>query len=165
MSAPPAQAYAGLVTRGVAFIIDALLINAATIVLVACGALVLSVLFPDGADWGVGGVLAGLGTLGAASIVYFIAFWTLTGQTVGMRIMRLRVVDAEDVRPGFRRSVVRLVGMWLAAIPLMAGYALILFDRRRQGLQDKLAGTFVTYVPAVSGADQARPRPPYAAGP
>jgi uncharacterized RDD family membrane protein YckC len=38
------------------------------------------------------------------------------------------------------------VGMWLAAIPLMAGYALILFDDRRQGLHDKLAGTFVRHV-------------------
>lgn len=145
-AAPGTQTYAGLVTRGVAFIVDALIINAITIVLVACGALVASVLFPDGNDGGLGAFLAGLGTWGVAGFVYFIAFWTLTGQTVGMRIMRLRVIDADGVRPGFKRSVVRLVGMLLAAIPFMAGYALILFDRRRQGLQDKLAGTFVTYV-------------------
>ena len=43
--------------------------------------------------------------------------------------------------------MVRLAGMVLAAIPLMAGYALILFDDRRQGLQDKLARTVVLYVP------------------
>lgn len=166
MSAEPAaEPYAGIVTRGVAFAVDALFINAATVVLVACGALVLSVLFPEGSDSAIAGILAGLGTLGSVSVVYFLSFWTLTGQTVGMRIMRLRVVDAAGVRPSLRRSVVRLVGMWLAAIPLMAGYALILFDRRRQGLQDKLAGTFVRYVPAVTGVDQARARPPYAASP
>jgi hypothetical protein len=63
-----------------------------------------------------------------------------------MRVMRLRLIDASGDRPGLGRALIRLVGMWLAAIPLMAGYALILFDRRRQGLQDKLAGTFVCRV-------------------
>ena len=137
--------YAGLVTRAVAFVIDALIINAVSVILVACGALVLSVLFPEGKDFGLSGVLAGLGTLWLTGIVYFLAFWTLTGQTIGMRIMRLRVVDRAEGRPRLGRSVVRLIGMWLAAIPFMAGYVMILFDRRRQGLHDKLARTFVRY--------------------
>jgi uncharacterized RDD family membrane protein YckC len=167
-SAAPARPYAGIVTRAVAFTVDALVINAATVVLVACGSLVLSVLFPDGTDWGLSGLVASLGAWWLAGAVYFPAFWTLTGQTIGMRIMRLRVGDARDVRPGLGRAVVRLVGMWLAALPLMAGYALILFDRRRQGLHDKLAGTFVRHAVVLDprgAGDQARDRPPYAASP
>ena len=78
---------------------------------------------------------------------YLIVFWTLVGQTPGMRVMRLRVVTRDGGRPRLGQSVVRVVGMVLAAIPLMAGYALILFDDRRQGLQDKLARTYVLYVP------------------
>ena len=141
--APPA--YAGIVTRGVAFVIDALLINAAIVVLAGCTALVLSVLVPDGVQLGVAGVVAALGVWGLAAAAYFVAFWTLTGQTAGMRVMHLTVADATGRRPRLARAVIRLVGMWLAAIPLMAGFALILFDGRRQGLHDKLAGTIVRY--------------------
>ena len=140
--APPA--YAGIVSRAVAFVIDALLINAGMLLLAGCASLVLSVLLPD-VDLGLGAVLAGAGVWGLAGAAYFMAFWTLTGQTAGMRVMRLAVVDATGARPHVGRAAVRLVGMWLAAVPLFAGYALILFDGRRQGLHDKLARTFVTY--------------------
>ena len=77
---------------------------------------------------------------------YLVTFWTLVGQTPGMRVMHLRVTH-DGRRPRLARSLLRAVGMVLAAIPLMAGYALILFDERRQGLQDKLAHTTVVYVP------------------
>jgi len=144
LQAPPA--YAGIVTRGVAFVLDALIIDTAIIVLAGCVALVLSVLAPD-ADPGVAGVIAALGAWGVAAAAYFVALWTLTGQTAGMRVMRLSVVDVTGRRPRLGRSLVRLAGMWLAAIPLLAGFALILFDGRRQGLHDKLAGTFVRHAP------------------
>lgn len=143
-AAPPA--YAGIVSRAVAFVIDALLIDAAMLVLAACTSLVLSVLVPDGVEPGIAGVLAGLGVWGLVGAAYFIAFWTLTGQTAGMRVMRLKIVDATGTRPRVVRAAIRLVGMWLAAIPLFAGFALILFDGRRQGLHDKLARTFVMRV-------------------
>jgi uncharacterized RDD family membrane protein YckC len=156
------QPYAGIVTRGVAFVLDALIINAATIVLAAAAALVLSVIVPGDLEPGWESAVAGLCTWWVAGAAYFVGFWTLTGQTPGMRAMRLRVTDATGDRPHLGRSLIRLVGLILAAIPLMAGYALILFDRRRQGLQDKLAGTFVRHVPpppATRGA-YARARTP-----
>jgi uncharacterized RDD family membrane protein YckC len=142
--APPA--YAGIVTRAVAFVIDALLIDLGILVLAGGTALVLSVLVPDGVEPGFVGVVIGLGAWGLAAAAYFVAFWTLTGQTIGMRVMRLMVTDAAGTRPRLARSAIRLAGMWLAAIPFMAGFALILFDGRRQGLHDKLAGTFVRHV-------------------
>ncbi len=39
--------------------------------------------------------------------------------------------------------VALVVGMLVAALPLFAGYALIVFDSRRRGLQDRLARTAV----------------------
>jgi uncharacterized RDD family membrane protein YckC len=144
----PAREYGGIVTRAVAFLIDATIINVGTLLLGAGAALVASVIVPEGLDPGLGTVLAGLGTWWVAGAAYFVAFWTLTGQTAGMRVMRLGVSDAAGARLRLPRAVVRLVGMWLAAIPLMAGYALILFDDRRQGLHDKLAGTFVRHLTA-----------------
>ena len=51
--------------------------------------------------------------------------------------------DGGPVR--LRSAVVRVAGMVLAAIPLCAGFLLILIDDRRRGLQDRLARTVVVY--------------------
>ena len=40
-----------------------------------------------------------------------------------------------------------MAGMVLAAIPLLAGYLMVLFDDRRRGLHDRLARTVVVDVP------------------
>jgi uncharacterized RDD family membrane protein YckC len=60
--------------------------------------------------------------------------------------MGVRVVCAdggEPVRLG--AAIVRLMGMALAALPLFAGFLLILVDDRRRGLQDRFARTVVVY--------------------
>jgi uncharacterized RDD family membrane protein YckC len=49
----------------------------------------------------------------------------------------------------------RFVGMIIAAIPLFAGYLMILVDDRRRGLHDRLAGTVVVF---LSGAERNEPR-------
>jgi len=47
--------------------------------------------------------------------------------------------------------VLRLAGLVLAALPLFAGFVPILFDDRRRGVQDMLAGTVVVFAPPVPG--------------
>ena len=76
---------------------------------------------------------------------YLVTFWYLTGQTPGMRFMGIRVTDLRGATPGFVRSLRRLVGMYLAALPLGAGFLLILVDDRRRGLQDLVARTLVIH--------------------
>ena len=80
---------------------------------------------------------------------YFVTFWSTTGQTPGARIMRFRVLapGAKRGHIGPRRALVRLIGMVLAAIPLLAGYFMVLFDDRRRGLHDRLARTVVIDAP------------------
>jgi uncharacterized RDD family membrane protein YckC len=63
------------------------------------------------------------------TIVYFVAFWSTTGQTPGARMMQIRLVHEGGRRVGPRRGVLRVVGMLVAALPLFAGYALIVFDK------------------------------------
>jgi uncharacterized RDD family membrane protein YckC len=74
---------------------------------------------------------------------YLVLFWTVTGQTPGMRLMGLRVTDQRGLPPRFWRSFVRLIGLVLAIIPMFAGFLPVLFDRRRRALQDFLAATVV----------------------
>jgi uncharacterized RDD family membrane protein YckC len=144
-----APRYAGLVTRTVAFVIDAAIINGVAFLLVAAASLVLSVFgssLDDLPDWilvagGVGGWVLLAGS-------YFVGSWALTGQTMGMRVMAIRVVKRDGGHVSIWRGLRRLVGAVIAAIPLFAGYLLILVDDRRRGLQDRLAGTVVVFVEA-----------------
>lgn len=84
--------------------------------------------------------------------VYLATFWRLTGQTPGMRVMGIRVIDRGGGRVGRAQAVKRLVGMALAALPFGAGFLWILVDDRRQGWQDHLASTFVIVAPASGPA-------------
>ena len=142
-TAAPAGRYEGLVTRGIAFAADAVLINTVAIVVSGGVALLLSVLsVPETLDTA---LLAIGGTLFLAwSAAYFVMFWSTTGQTPGAHMMRIRVCRADDgstLRPG--RALLRLACLTLAALPLLAGFLPILFDDRRRGLHDMLAGTVV----------------------
>jgi uncharacterized RDD family membrane protein YckC len=59
-----------------------------------------------------------------------------------MRLAGLRVAHSGRP-PGIARSAARYVALLAATFPLLLGLAPILFDRRRRGLQDFVAGTTV----------------------
>jgi uncharacterized RDD family membrane protein YckC len=135
--------YEGLVTRAIAFAVDAALVNAVAIVVSGGVALTLSVLsVPDSLDTAL--LAVGGAVFLAWSAGYFVVFWSTTGQTPGAHLMRFRVCRADDgsvLSPS--RALLRLVCLTLAALPLLAGFLPILFDDRRRGVHDMLAGTVV----------------------
>jgi uncharacterized RDD family membrane protein YckC len=137
--------YAGFVTRAIAFAIDVALIDlAAAFVAIVVGLGISAFELPDLVVT-VAIAVGGLAFL-AWFVGYFATFWSTTGQTPGARVMGIRVVCAGDGEPvRLRAAVVRLAGMALAALPLFAGFLLILVDDRRRGLQDRLARTVVVY--------------------
>lgn len=136
----------GLVTRALAFAVDAAIVNAVAIVTAAVVSLTFSVVtVPNDvqvAAAAVGGVVYVLWTVG-----YFATFWATTGQTPGSRVLRIRVIPASGERLPPRRALVRFIGLTLAAIPLFAGFLPILVDDRRRGLHDMLARTLVVDAP------------------
>lgn len=135
---------AGALTRGLALGLDVLIVNLAFSGLAAIVALIGSFLSGDGSN--VSGLALALGgsawlMLGA---VYLVGFWSLAGQTPGMRFFGIRLgVEGRGLAP--RRSLRRLIGLALAAIPFGLGFLGILFDERRRGWQDRLAGVDVLY--------------------
>lgn len=139
--------YAGLVTRAIALALDAAIVWAAAGAVGVTVGLGVSLLhLPSNADAAIAAVLAGLGVLW--SIGYFVFFWSSTGQTPGSRVMSIAVVDRRrrgPLKP--RRALVRFGGLCLAVIPLGAGIAIMLWDKRRRCLQDRIARTVVVYVP------------------
>jgi len=145
--------YVGLATRGVAFVIDIIIIDVVAVVVTAGGALIVSFFYiPHDVQTILKLIAAGLAVLWAAA--YFVAFWAGTGQTPGNRLMQIRVVTASGERVKPRRGIIRCVGLVLAALPLFAGYLLILFDRQRRGFQDRFAGTVVVEAQTGSSAPQ-----------
>jgi uncharacterized RDD family membrane protein YckC len=140
--------YAGLVTRLFAFVIDAAIINAVAFALAAGASLALSIFgvsldeLPKAVS-----IAVGAGGWLIICVVYFTASWTLTGQTTGARLMKVRVAAVNGEHISTWRALRRLVGMVIAALPLFAGYLPILVDDRRRGLHDRLAGTVVVFVP------------------
>jgi uncharacterized RDD family membrane protein YckC len=136
--------YAGIVTRGIAIAIDAIVLTIGFAVTSALVGLILSLFTAVE----VTSVAAVLGTVGAWTAVvagYFTLFWTVAGQTPGMRMMHVQVLDARGDPPHLLRSAWRFVWMLVAAIPLFAGYLLILVDERRRGLHDVMASTTVHF--------------------
>jgi uncharacterized RDD family membrane protein YckC len=90
---------------------------------------------------GVTGILQLLALLISAG--YFVFFWS-TGQTLGMRLFHLRVVDANTGQPiGVGRSVLRYIGFIISSLVCYIGLIWAAFDSRKQGWHDKMAGTVV----------------------
>jgi uncharacterized RDD family membrane protein YckC len=146
---PPANqrapvGYVGLVTRAVAAAIDAVVVNVIAVIVGAMVNLVASLFGHTGpltaAEAIIGGIVWWLWV-----VTYFVSFWTLTGQTPGCRILGIRVENASGPKISSRQGLRRFVGVVLAALPLGAGFLLILVDNQRRGLQDRVGGTVVRW--------------------
>jgi uncharacterized RDD family membrane protein YckC len=137
---------AGFVTRGLAVALDAGILNGIFIVVSGVIALTASRIFGDSGHISTAGVALGAVGWIIAWTVYLLFFWSLSGQTPGMRFLAIAVEAGGSRRIGLRRSLRRLGGLVLAIVPLGAGLLGILFSERRQGLQDRIADTEVVYV-------------------
>jgi uncharacterized RDD family membrane protein YckC len=140
---PARPPFAGLVTRAAALAVDALLAIALYILVVGAAALVVSLVGGLHPHWFAGVLLAVAWIVITGS--YFLLFWSSAGQTPGMRLLRLRIRTTAGAFPGVGRSLVRLFGLELSIALLFLGFLPVLFDKRRRGLADFLAGTVVLY--------------------
>ena len=138
--------YTGVFLRGIAYLLDSLVVSAA-------GILTFSALYTT----------VDPAALVLAMIVgvwaYFIVSWVEFGTTVGMRLLRLRVVRAADGEQiGYGRAFVRLFVLFAlsAILPGILIALPIVLDSRRRGLHDHAAGTVV--VRPANGALEFPPR-------
>ncbi len=150
-----ATAYAGVVTRAVAFATDVALVQAILFLIGIVVALIIEAFSSFNLDGDVETILGAVGVWSLALATYFTAFWALTGQTPGMRALGIDVVACNGSRLTVGRSLLRLAGMVLAALPFFAGYLLILLRDDRRGLHDLLARSVVRY------AEKKRPPRPF----
>ena len=143
MSSQPTE-YAGFVTRAVAFVVDAAIVNGSAIIFAGAVALGVSVLPGSQELHGLGVFLAGTAFV-LWCVAYWATFWTTTGQTPGSRVMHLRVQRLDGSTLHGVMAVVRVVATALAALPLLAGFIPIFLTRNRRGAHDWVAGTVVVH--------------------
>jgi uncharacterized RDD family membrane protein YckC len=152
---------AGAVTRLLAFAVDAAILNAGFLAVSALVALVVSALFGSSDEADASVIVIGSGLWLTAGSAYLLFFWSLAGQTPGMRFIGIRLDSGGERRIGLRCALRRLFGLALAVIPLGLGLVGVLGDRR-QGWQDRIAGTEVLYAgiapPAAPWSEFVEPR-------
>lgn len=149
---------AGLATRAVALAVDIGLVNLAFFALSALFDWALSAVaeWDSGADYA---IATGITFYVIMIASYLSFFWTLTGQTPGMRFLGVRLDDYDGtpyLSPG--SAFKRLIGIVLAAIPLGAGFLMVLFSERRRGLHDRIARTEVILVDRQGNPESAELR-------
>ncbi len=144
----PGVRYAGHGARFLAYLVDGFIAGLLIWVIMIVLGMITAIIVATGSE--TASVLAIVFTTAAVfvvSLAYFPWFWMHGGQTPGMRVLRLRVVRAVDGGPlGGGQAVIRLIGLWISFMVFYLGVIWILFDAKRQGWHDKIAGTVVIEV-------------------
>ncbi|MBE2270679.1 MAG: RDD family protein [Anaerolinea sp.] len=119
---------AGLGERLIALIIDSVIVG-----------IIGGVFFGVSGDGGTGGIVGFL--VGVAYQWYFLT--QQDGQTLGKKMMGIRVVKLNGAKLEAADVIVRYVGYYINSIIAGLGWIWAAFDSKKQGLHDKLASTIV----------------------
>jgi uncharacterized RDD family membrane protein YckC len=144
----------GFPRRALAAFCDLALLLGFTAAVTATVALALHVPMPGlrelGPDLLVAGILdrnpmtvGAVGLLLGMTGLYQLYFGGMTGQTLGMRLCRIRLIDRRGRTPGPARGLLRLLALAPSVGPAALGWLWALFDREHRALHDHLAGTYV----------------------
>ena len=140
--------YASFETRLVAFILDLIVLASFFALFVAFALLQLLVRSDFGDDdppdqaYYVAAII--IMTYFVAFVpLYFVGMWAWRGQTLGKMAVAIRVVRSDGRPAGVGAALLRLVGYLFSSLLLFAGFLMIVFDRQRRGLHDRLADTIV----------------------
>lgn len=85
-------------------------------------------------------------------LAYFIIPTGIFGRTIGKWVAGVSVVDTEGNKPGVAVAIPReVVGRFVSVITFGLGLIWVIFDPKRQGWHDKIAGTYVVIIPNSGG--------------
>ncbi len=158
--------YAGIVTRGVALIIDILIVIVAVLVISASLSLPLDFFLginreACAANVSVTATQSSFGFMRTwlclvydwllisiaflTGPVYFIFLTTAGGQTIGKYVMGVRIVRVDGRQMSYVKAFVRYVGYFVSIATLGIGFLWVVIDVQRRALHDHMAGTCVIY--------------------
>jgi uncharacterized RDD family membrane protein YckC len=135
---------AGFWIRFVASMIDGLILGAVQFII----GLVLGFAGGSASDFDMGGAFVMLAITWLCSMVvsitYYVFFTGYNGQTPGKMALRIQVVRTDGTPMNYGRAFLReILGKFVSALILCIGYLMAAFDRDKQALHDRIAGTYV----------------------
>ena len=134
MTLPAGCQYAGFWRRVLASVIDNIIFAVALLLVLGPG--FVSAEFLSGSD-----------LLKKAMILLLtVFFWVRFLGTPGKLLLGCQVVDATTLNPITpKQALIRYAGYFLSTLILFIGFFMVAWDKRKQGLHDKLAKTVVVY--------------------
>ena len=136
--------YAGIVTRLVAFAVDVFVVLLAFSVGAHLLEFLVNALFGTSFQLSEHPIISDI-ALAVWAFLYCAYPLAMTGRTLGMALLGLRVVGRDGSPLGGRRAVIRVLVFPLSFLFLCFGFVLILLKRDRRALHDLIAGTAVVY--------------------
>jgi uncharacterized RDD family membrane protein YckC len=146
-SSPDGERVAGIITRGLAAVID-LMVVLLMMSGLYCGLILVRLVYSPAAFSlpSLNAVFSTVVTFGVA-VLYLTGCWAVSGSTAGAVTMGLRVVGRRSQRVRPLIALLRAIGCVLFPIGLLW----VVFDRRRQSLQDIAFRTRVVYSRPAAG--------------
>ncbi len=91
---------------------------------------------------------------------FYIAFWRIRGQTLGMQVWKIRTVNENGELLGYSECLVRIFFATFSMLFLGLGFVWVLFDSRNLAWHDLASGTKVVFLGANAyQQDRAQPTP------
>ena len=90
-----------------------------------------------------GAVVMGIVLTLAIGMTYLLVFQILVGRTLGMRVLKIKIIDVYGEKPSPARCLARCGGYLASVATLFLGFLWMGVDSEKRGLQDWIAGTYV----------------------
>jgi len=136
---------AGFFQRLIAYLIDNVLLSILTGIVVAIGTMGSLAMMNNQTV-----VMAIMVLMWALIVIvyfgYFIYFYGTSGQTLGKKMLNIKVVSTDGTPLTYKKGLLRVIGYIIASIPIYIGYIWMLFDKNKQNWEDKIANTYVVKV-------------------
>jgi uncharacterized RDD family membrane protein YckC len=140
--------YAGFAPRTLAFLVDVGVMLAVGLPLAAAGTACANLVPDDPAGAGlvvgallIAGALAGWGGMAATLLGYFPLLEGRYGQTLGKRLLGLRVLREDGLPIGYKEAIVRRLSFFFEIWPIDALF--VFFNDKKQRAFDRVARTVV----------------------
>ena len=141
--APPVYQFAGFWIRLVAYLIDTLILGVAQFAIALALGLAGDALTDNGNGELTMALVGGLCGM-VVGVTYAVFFTGYNGQTPGKMALRIQVIRTDGTPMSYGRAFLReVIGKFASGIIFGIGYLMAGFDRQKQGLHDKIAGTYV----------------------
>ena len=136
--------YAGFASRFLAFAVDAAIITAVAVLILAAVNFVASIVTGKSTNFSRHDTWVII-VYAAWAFIYFAYWWGLNGKTPGGSLFGVQVLTDDGRDVSGRRAIGRTLAFPLSFLILCLGFPGILLGDRRRALHDVIAGTVVVY--------------------